>query len=172
MSPCIILLKAWLLPVTVGEHVACGRHNLTALFPVPAEPELFVCVFAFRPVCMCCSLSHGIVFIAYRIVCWPFSGQETIWFTISVVAAGLHESLCWQYTVYVLACVCAFHLYLLAFMCDCVCAVNQLCKRKTFVDTHSLGLFLFFPSVFSVSLFVCISLYFFLFPPLIGLCWY
>lgn len=104
MSTCIILLKAWLLPVTVGEHVACGWHNLTALFPVPAEAararSFFVCVLSFYArVCMCCSLLHSIVFIAYHTVTRPLSGQETIWFAISVVTAGLHKWLCWQYTL-------------------------------------------------------------------------
>ena len=42
ISLCIILLKARLLPVTVGERVACGRHNLTAQFSMPVGKKKVV----------------------------------------------------------------------------------------------------------------------------------
>lgn len=71
MSPCIILLKAWLLPVTVGEHVACGRHNLTVLFPVPAEAGrarsfLFVCLLSC--LCVCIALFRTPLFLWHMIL--------------------------------------------------------------------------------------------------------
>lgn len=103
MSLCIILLKAWLLPVTVGEHVACGRHNFNStvshasrggkkkvvlkLEITGSESEqLFVCVFAFMLLCACAALCHTALFVCGIVL---FADPS-----VSEVATGLHESLC------------------------------------------------------------------------------
>lgn len=66
----IFLLAPWLPPGTVGEHLACCCHNLTAALAVPAEKNWFFILkitrsLYFHPVQP--FLSVGIM--AYHIVC-------------------------------------------------------------------------------------------------------
>lgn len=93
----IILLKALVLAVTVVEHVACGRHNLSVLFFCASTKQLFralnyrrwklaaLCVFVWihcaRVAPHCYNVSHcfwpvgigGCFSFAEKLRLWSFS---------------------------------------------------------------------------------------------------
>lgn len=116
VSLCIILLKAWLLAVTVGEHVACGRHNFTSaascaskkkkkkrfwslkLQAVRASSFLFVCLLSCLSVaqrCLC-RVSYCLLTPQYQwsLLAYMSRCVEELCVFACVCAGGFCASLC------------------------------------------------------------------------------